>query len=343
MRFLFVGGGTGGHLTPAIGLAEGLEAKGHETLFLLSGRAVESAYMETDRAYYGLGFEPGRGPKTLRLMRCAWRARRHARRFRPHAVIALGGASSAAALGIPAAPLVLLEGNYVVGRSVRWMAGFSALCLTMFEDTAKQLKRAQAIGPVMRRDLAAVAVDEARRRLGLQPQLPTLLVLGGSQGAAQLNQLAQALAPKLHQLGWQMLVLSGPGKSATLAQAVDSWPVVVQEHCAQMGLAYSAADFVLSRGGASTIGELWLHALPAAILPYPWHRDRQQERNAEALVPGFLNLAACPPAEQEARLLQCLQDAEKREAMARALRLQRPADGQAKGVELLEEIALQIP
>lgn len=339
MRFLFVGGGTGGHLTPAIGLAEGLEARGHETLFLLSGRAVECNYVGQGRRTASLDFEKTRLPRPLALVKAAWRARRHAARFHPDAVIALGGAASAASLGVPAAPLVLLEGNHVVGKSVKWMAGFSVTTLTMFEDTAKQLRRADAIGPVTRADLDPRATADARAALGLDPSKPTLLVMGGSQGAADLNGLAARLLPDLALKGWQILALCGAGKGAELRVAAEHGePVVVVEHCSAMGLAYSASDFALTRGGASTVGELWLAGLPAAIAPYPWHKDRQQEHNARALEPGLLVLDD-DLVGQEKLVLACLFEQDRRQAMATALLQQRPPDGQRRGVERLEEIA----
>ncbi|MHC4379654.1 MAG: UDP-N-acetylglucosamine--N-acetylmuramyl-(pentapeptide) pyrophosphoryl-undecaprenol N-acetylglucosamine transferase [Planctomycetota bacterium] len=307
----------------------------------MSGRAVEQAYMGPDRATASLAFDTSRWPRPMALFGAALRARRHARRFRPDAVIALGGAASAASLGVPAAPLVLLEGNYVVGRSVRWMAGFSALIMTMFEDTAKQMRRAVAIGPVTRGLAAKMEQREARRALGLEEDRPTLVVMGGSQGAAQLNDLTASLLPQLSALDWQVLAICGPGKKQDLQEAAveSGTEVVVLEHCAQMGQAYSAADFALTRGGASTVGELWLHGLPAAILPYPWHKDRQQEHNARALEPGLLCLEGEDPVAQAADVLRCLTDTDLRAQMQSALQESRPPDGQDLGVTRLEEIA----
>ena len=345
MRFLFVGGGTGGHLTPAIGLAEGLEAHGHQTLFLLTGRAVEQAYVADGRAFASLGFDRSRWPRPFALVGAALRARSQARTFRPDVVIALGGAASAAALAVVGTPLVLLEGNLVLGRSVRWMAGFSALTLTMFEDTASHLARALAIGPVTRRSLQPIAREEARRALGLDPQRPTLLVMGGSQGATDLNRIALRLLPRLHRCGWQMLALCGAGKGQELRAASDQGlgEVVVLDHCEQMGHAYSAADFALTRGGASTVGELWLHALPAAVLPYPWHKDRQQQHNARALAPGILLLDGEDPAVHAEAILHCVDDTARRERMRDNLRARKPPDGQSLGVDKLEEIAARTP
>lgn len=343
MRVLFVGGGTGGHLTPALGLAEALEQAGHETLFLLGGREVEQDYVGQERATASLRFDQSRWPKPLALLGAMSRARRHAGRFRPHVTVALGGAASAASLAIPGAPLVLLEGNYVVGKSVRWMQRFAAATLTMYADTATQVRRGHQVGPLPRQALeaphgdAVAAQREARRHFGLDPARPVLLTLGGSQGAQDVNLAAQSVLPALGERDWQLLVLSGPGKAAAFS-ADQGKDCVVLEHCHEMGQAYTAADFVLSRGGASTLGELWLRALPALVLPYPYHKDRQQEWNARALAPGILCFAQWNDEAREA-LLHCLDDAEERARMAAALQQSGPLDGRAKAVRLLEEIS----
>jgi len=347
MRVLFVGGGTGGHLTPALGLAEALEQAGHETLFLLGGREVEQDYVGTERATESLRFEQSRWPKPLALLGAMGRARRHAARFRPHVTVALGGAASAASLAVPGAPLVLLEGNYVVGKSVRWMQSFAALTLTMYADTAGKIRRAQQVGPLPRKTLdgpcgesahdRSLAMRQAREHFGLHPDRPVLLALGGSQGARDVNLAAQSLLPDLRQRGWQLLLLCGPGKASAFAEDLSE-DCVVLEHCSEMGYAYTAAEFVLSRGGASTLGELWLRALPAMVLPYPYHKDRQQEWNARALAPGI----CCHEHWDESaktELLACLESPTRRAEMADALRKAGPLDGRAKAVQLLEEIS----
>jgi UDP-N-acetylglucosamine--N-acetylmuramyl-(pentapeptide) pyrophosphoryl-undecaprenol N-acetylglucosamine transferase len=349
LRVFLVGGGTGGHLTPALGLAEALEDAGHETFFLLGGREVEQAYVGADRRSAGLGFEPSRLPRPLALLRAMSRARRHAMHWRPQATIALGGAASAAALGVPYAPLILLEGNYVAGRSVRWMQRFAHATLTMYADTAGQVVRGRQVGPLPRRSLATMDAAAARRSLGLHPDRPVLLTLGGSQGAADVNRAAAALLPELRARGWQLLALTGAGRVAEVLDEVEDFDdvdevpegvpsdLVVRGHCDAMGAAYAAADFVLSRGGASTLGELWVTRVPGMVLPYPHHKDRQQERNARALEPGLL----CRPRfDEEAReqLLACLDDAARRAEMAASLAAAGPADGRAAAVAAVEEI-----
>ena len=343
MRFLFVGGGTGGHLTPAIGLAEGLESQGHETMFLLSGRSVEQAYFADGRAFASMQFESAKLPRPLALLFAMRYARHFARTYQPHAVIALGGAASAAALGIGGrrqCPLVLLEGNFVKGRSVKCMEIFAKRTLTMFAKTAQACRHGFVLGPVSRNTLESIPAAAARLQLGLDPLRPTLLVMGGSQGARDVNQIAMDLLPDLHRLGWQILALvgSGLGEGLQAALKTSGVPGLVLEHCAQMGLAYSAADFALTRGGASSMGEVWMHRVPAAVIPYPYHKDRQQEWNARALEPGVICLNDLDQAAL-ASVRACLESVELRASMATALAASDPGDGRVKGARVLAEIA----
>jgi len=324
-------------------LAEGLESQGHETMFLLSGRKVEQAYFADGRAFASLEFESSKLPRPLAVLFAMRHARHFAREYQPHAVIALGGAASAAALGIGGrrqCPLVLLEGNFVKGRSVKCMEMFATRTLTMFAQTAENCRRGFAMGPVSRNSLENIPAAEARLQLGLDPVRPTLLVMGGSQGARDVNKIAIDLLPDLQGLGWQMLALVGSGLGGELRAALKTLgvPGLVFEHCAQMGLAYSAADFALTRGGAASMGEVWMHRLPSAVIPYPYHKDRQQEWNARALEPGVICLNDLNQASLEP-LRACLESAELRATMATSLAASDPGDGRAKGARVLAEIA----
>ena len=347
MRVLFVGGGTGGHLTPALGLAEALEQRGHQTLFLVSGREVERHYFADGRAHASLRYDESRLPRLLALPGACWRARATARAFQPDLVVAVGGGASAAALAVRK-PRVLLEGNVVAGPSVRWMQPYSRVTLSLFPETAKRLRGGACVGPLGRNQLAPQPRAAARAALGLPLDGPLLLCAGGSQGARAVNQAAVALAPRMAERGGSLLVLCGPGRLAELSQALAQWPKIffAREHCNEMGAAYSAADFALTRGGASTVAELWLHALPAVILPYPHHKDRQQEKNAAALAPGLRVVREADldaPALDEIVELCC--DPARREPMRRHLERLRGAgaDGRARAVALLEEILQPAP
>lgn len=340
MRVLFVGGGTGGHLTPATGLAEELRARGHTTRFLCNGRGVEEAYFQPGDDPHSLGIDDSKLPRPAALIRAMLRARREARSFVPDVVVALGGAGSTAALAVPGRPpLIALEGNFVVGRSVKLLDRFARYTLTLFPETAGQLRRGRCIGPIGRAALQRIDREQARAGFGLAPDRPVLLVMGGSQGAQDLNRAAIRLAPELAALGVQLLAVAGPGKESELRGACQkvALSAAVLDHCRDMGAAYSAADFVLCRGGAATMAELWLHRLPAAVAPYPYHKDKQQEHNANALVPGVRLIDPRDPAD-DAQILEPLADPLVRRRMAAYLEQVAPADGQASAADLLEEI-----
>ena len=181
-RFLFVGGGTGGHLTPALGLAEALEARGHQTHFLVNGRSVEELYFSEGRAHSSLAVDGSSLPRSLSLVPALWRARRLARSFHPDLVIGLGGAGSVAALAARRGkPLVLLEGNHVFGKSVRWMQPFAQRILTQYPETAEQSPKGICVGPLSRQNSASIPRDEACRQFGFSPENLVLLVTGGSR------------------------------------------------------------------------------------------------------------------------------------------------------------------
>lgn len=343
-RFLFVGGGTGGHLTPALGLAEELERRGHRCFFLVSGRAVEEGYFADRADHASLQIDRSRLPKALAILAAMLRLRAHARSLRPHAVIVLGGASSIAAYGWRKAPHVLLEGNLCAGKAVRWMQRGAAATLTLFPATADGLRRGHCVGPIGRAAMCAPPAIEARERLGLRPAGAVLLTAGGSQGARDINDFARELLPELAAMGGQLLALTGVGKVTELQAAAAEAGVhaVVLEHCSDMGAAYAAADFAVLRGGASTMAELLLTRLPALILPYPYHKDRQQFHNAAALEPG-VRCAERGDGNALCFVAEALRNPELRAQMRAALEAAAPADGAIAAATKVEEIAAGQP
>ncbi|PCH81916.1 MAG: hypothetical protein COB96_02370 [Planctomycetota bacterium] len=343
LRFLFVGGGTGGHLTPAVGLAEALRARGHQTMFLTSGREVEHSYLEGVGECQSLRLDESKWPKPLALGGAMLRARRSSRGFRPDVVVSLGGLSGCAAITAKRGrPLVLLEGNRVVGKAVRLMQGFADSTFTLFADTATELQTGYFVGPISRRSLAQQDSVLSRTKFGLPVDSTVLLVCGGSQGAAQLNDFIVDRAAELAGAGVSVLALCGLGKAEALRTAAkqSGLSAVVFEHCEDMGSAYSAADFALCRGGASTIAELWLHRMPSMIVPYPWHRDRQQEHNARGLGAGAVVVDELGAREWR-QLRSLLTVSAQREQMREVLAAEAPRDGLAVAVQLLEDFAVQ--
>jgi UDP-N-acetylglucosamine--N-acetylmuramyl-(pentapeptide) pyrophosphoryl-undecaprenol N-acetylglucosamine transferase len=337
MRVAFVGGGTGGHLTPAIGIAEELMSRGHQVEFWLSGRQVELNYIDDSISHRSLGIDDSALPRYVAALASFPRVRKYCRDFKPDLLVSLGGYGGATALAALPRPLVCLEGNVVVGKAVRLVSHFAKRVLVMFANTAVDVPRATVVGPISRSATALPSREQACAKFDLDHQRPVLLTMGGSQGALSLNQAVIEMLPELKRLNWQLLCLCGPNKQAAVHEAVEASGVdaVVLEHCSDMGAAYAAADFMLSRGGASTLAEIWLNQTPTMVMPY-MHKDRQQQLNAEQLAPGVQIFDGGE--ESRRRLCALLANANMREQMSQSLRESLVGDGRKIACDTLEEI-----
>jgi len=269
------------------------------------------------------------------------------RRHGSRVLLGLGGYTSlpavlaARSLGLPVA---LLEINAVAGKATRMLAPLARRVYHAWPSTlpAAPGRRHLWIGPPLAPAFRTGRPSEAESRaaraaLGLQPDLPLLLVLGGSQGAEGLNRFCREWAPKILARGVQILHQVGPGRSGEACVPFSGYHGV--EYLDDVARALAAATVVLCRGGASTLAEVAARARPAIIVPYPHHRDRHQERNAQALGPGvrildqkkleggFLDelVSLCGP-----------QGAARREEMAASLVASVPLDGGERlGADLL--------
>ncbi|MBP7142152.1 MAG: UDP-N-acetylglucosamine--N-acetylmuramyl-(pentapeptide) pyrophosphoryl-undecaprenol N-acetylglucosamine transferase [Opitutaceae bacterium] len=298
-RFLISCGGTGGHLAPGIALAEGLIARGHRVRLLISRKKVDARLIEK---YANMEFEPVPGTgfswRPVELVRFLWqqslgflKSLRLVRHFKPDAVIGFGGFTSAAFIAAGAftgLPVVLHEANRVPGRAIRLMGRFARRVYlppgvtlpTMSVDAVRE-----AALPV-RREFRREAVGDARRLLGLEESRPVVVVLGGSQGAAPLNDWARRALGTLTADGIQVYCVTGQGKGSAeriemASAAGERVRHVFVPFSDQMATLLSAADLVVSRAGAGTLAELMRIGTPAVLVPYPFAADNHQEANAD--------------------------------------------------------------
>jgi UDP-N-acetylglucosamine--N-acetylmuramyl-(pentapeptide) pyrophosphoryl-undecaprenol N-acetylglucosamine transferase len=301
-RFLLSCGGTGGHLAPGIALAEGLRARGHETLLAISRKRVDARMAEK---YPALRFVPLAGsglaggwtglPAFARDQAVALaQGVALLRRERPGAIVGFGGFTSAGVLAAGALlgiPLVLHEANRVPGRAVRLMARFARrVYLPGGVGLAGAARGAvREAGLPVRREFSRLPAAEARRSLGLAETAPAVAVLGGSQGASALNAWARDAWPRLAAEGFQLYVVTGPGREAEGAgewreRSRDGTEVraVFTPFTDRMAAVLSAADLAVTRAGAGTLAELARIGVPAALVPYPLAADNHQEANARA-------------------------------------------------------------
>lgn len=298
LHWVVAGGGTGGHVTPALALGERIAARGDCVLFLggetgLETRLVPEAGFElirlSSRQLMGQGLGRRIRAVPAMLWACA-RARRLLRERRADLVISIGGYASVPAVAaavLARVPLALVEPNAIPGRANRAAARFARRIFVQFESAADAFgaRRGRVVdaGIPLRRALVQAFAREAPRR---RPAVPfQLLVFGGSQGAHQLNEAMIQAAPRLdpdaleifHQAGEadRERVASAYTRAGLRAEVVAFEPAMPRR--------YRRADLALCRAGALTVAELAMASLPSLLVPYPFAADDHQAANARAL------------------------------------------------------------
>ncbi|MBJ7258099.1 MAG: undecaprenyldiphospho-muramoylpentapeptide beta-N-acetylglucosaminyltransferase [Chthoniobacterales bacterium] len=298
MKFVVACGGTGGHLFPGLAVAEELRAGGHEILLLVSEKTIDERAL---RAFPGMpreslpsvGLSSALSPAVLKFAQRMVASYRKCAgifgRFRPDAVLGMGGFTSIAPLaaarrrGIPA---YLHESNAVPGKAIRLGARFCREVLLGFEDCARHFpgRAVRVTGTPIRSELVVdvPAKARARRVLGLGPDDRTLLVMGGSQGAAGINARMAEAAQHLRGSGMQIIHLSGEQDAGKVRAAYRDagLAAVVLPFCDRMQDAYAAADLAVSRSGAASLTELSWFGIPSILIPYPHAAEDHQTLNA---------------------------------------------------------------
>lgn len=197
--------------------------------------------------------------------------------------VALPAYLAAKRLGVP---IVVHEANARPGLANKIGSRYAAQVAVSTPDS--KLRNSRYIGIPLRRSIAtldrAAARPEARAMFGLDPNLPTLLVTGGSQGARRLNEVIQQVAPWLQQAGIQILHAVGPKNELPQVHQMPGMPPYIPvSYLDRMDLAYAAADMMLCRAGAMTVAELSAVGLPAAYVPLPIGNG-EQRLNAQPVV-----------------------------------------------------------
>jgi UDP-N-acetylglucosamine--N-acetylmuramyl-(pentapeptide) pyrophosphoryl-undecaprenol N-acetylglucosamine transferase len=292
-------GGTGGHLFPGLAVAEVLQRAGCSVSLAISPKAVDQLAVRT-----ALGMEAitlpavglGRG-QLIAFLKGFWQSYRAARKiFRarpPKAVLAMGGFTSAPPIlaGRKAgATTCLHESNSVPGRANRWLAPKVDLVFVGFPSAARGLNNHSLTitGTPVRPQFRAMDAAGCRVALGLRPDKPVLLVMGGSQGASGINHLLLGSLPQLAEQmpELQILHLTGSGdfEKVRAAYAAQKLKAVVRPFLSEMEFALGAATAAINRAGASSMAELAAMRLPALLIPYPDAADNHQYFNAQAWV-----------------------------------------------------------
>ncbi len=297
--FLLTGGGTGGHVYPGLALAAELERQSPGARVVWVGTSDRLEARAVPRAGYAfetvdVAFLKGRRGLALagalaRLPGAGLQAMRVVRRHRPVAVVGLGGfvsgpvCAAAAAMGIP---VFLLEQNARPGVTNRAVARLARRVYASFDASTPHFPagKVRVLGNPVRRDLV-----DAARRAGRRVEGPArVLVFGGSQGAASINEHVPRIFGELARAGvaFEVRHATGEGRDAGVRQAWRDAGVDadVTPYIDDMGAAYRWCDLAVCRAGATTIAELTAVGVPALYVPFPFAADDHQTANALAVV-----------------------------------------------------------
>ena len=295
---LLAGGGTAGHVSPLLALADALRRRDPEVRVTALGTETGLEARLVPARGYDLRFVPRvplprRPDPALLALPGALRgavaaARRAIDETGAQVVVGFGGYVSAPAYLAARQrriPVVVHEQNARPGIANRLGARLTRFVATTFPDTP--LARARVLGMPLRREVSQLdrpaRRDEAMAAFGLDPQWPTLLVTGGSLGAQSLNTTFASRAGELSAAGLQVLHVAGAGKEFVPDLPAVGAPYVVVPYADRMELAYAAADLVVCRSGANTVCELTAVGLPAVYVPLPIGNG-EQRLNAGAVV-----------------------------------------------------------
>ncbi len=306
LRIIISGGGTGGHIFPAVSIANAIKAKRPEAKILFVGALGRMEMQRVPAAGYEIKGLPVRG-----LIRPLWslknvgvlldylKSKRMAKliikEFKPSAAVGVGGYASGAtldaahALGIPS---LIQEQNSYAGKTNKMLsAKVDKICVAYdgmerFFPAGKIMKT----GNPVRQNITSTATsrEDARKSFGLDPEKKTILIVGGSLGARTVNESVLAHLDEIEKSGVQFIWQTGKFYYQSIMEQLKNHADIpmlkVLDFISDMGAAYKAADLVISRAGASSISEFCLIGKPVILVPSPNVAEDHQTKNAMALV-----------------------------------------------------------
>lgn len=297
--YVFAGGGTGGHLFPAIAVARALQAQQPDSriTFVVSRQPLEHDILHREpfeqHAIAAVSTaDLRRSPVCFawRYWRAAQTARAWLREVQPRVVIGCGGYVSvptSVAAGRMGIPLLLLEQNVVPGRATSWLSRRAVCVCASFEESRRWLPGARHIivtGNPVRAEIARLAEQEP----AAPAERPSLLILGGSQGAASLNRAVLRVVEQHKEAlaAWRVVHQSGAEDEQAVRDRYRALGVSAEvcRFIVEMAGAYAAAAVVVSRAGATTLAELACAGRPAVLVPYRLAIRDHQRHNAEPFV-----------------------------------------------------------
>lgn len=333
MRVVLAGGGTGGHVIPALAIANQLRScYDADILFIGTARGIETRLVP--KAGYGLKLIQVGALKKVTLAtrlktlfdlpRAIAESSRILREFRPDVVISVGGYASGPAVvaaALSSIPSVIFEPNYVPGFANRVAAVMASAAAVHFPATCEYFRNCHVTGVPVREAFFQVPPRPANAR-------PAVLVFGGSQGARAINQAVIGALPQLRAAMPELLILHQTGErdydEAQRAYLVAGISAEICPFIENMPEAFRRADLLICRSGASSVAEVTAAGKPAIFVPFPHAADDHQRRNAEALVSEgaaeLLPELGLTPQRLSEVMLKLLRDRQRLAAMSQAAR-----------------------
>lgn len=303
MKILISGGGTGGHIFPALAIANAVKRREPNAEILFVGAEGRMEMERVPAAGYEIvglpvaGFDRRRLWRNFGVLWKLWRSMRKARRvlrdFRPDVAVGVGGYASGPMLkeaqkrGIPT---LIQEQNSYAGVTNKLLAANARKICVAYEGMERFFPAEKIVktGNPVRSNIMDVRLsrEDAKRQLGFNPNRPLVVVVGGSLGARTINDSMKIAVAGLLKSGVSVLWQTGKlyaDECRDAVMSVEDANLQVTPFVGRMDLAYRAADLMVSRAGASTISELQLVGMPAVLVPSPNVAEDHQRKNAEAL------------------------------------------------------------
>lgn len=288
-RLMVMAGGTGGHVFPALAVAQSLRKDGVEVTWLGTKKGIEAKVVPlNDIPLEWVSVEGLRGKGILslllapfKLVRAMWQSARAIKRVQPDCILGMGGfvaGPGGLVARLLGCKLVVHEQNAVAGLTNRYLAKIAHRVLTGFPEVADLPADALWVGNPVRQDIQVKQLSAGQR--------VNVLVLGGSQGAHSFNQKLPAVFGQLSGVDFALWHQTGRDRKPAVVEkyAEQKLDVRVTEFIDDMAEAYAWADLLVCRAGAMTIAECCAAAKPALLIPFPFSAGDHQFRNAEAMV-----------------------------------------------------------
>lgn len=304
LRIVISGGGTGGHIFPAVSIANAIKAKRPDAKILFVGALGKMEMQRVPAAGYEIkglpicGFDRKHLLKNVVVLFKIWKSQRMAKKiirdFKPMAAVGVGGFASGPTLNVCAKkgiPCLIQEQNSYAGVTNKLLAKKADKICVAYEGMQRFFPSDKIVmtgNPVRQNVLQTpLSKEEARQQFGLDPNKKTVLLIGGSLGARTLNESVLQNLDLIERSGVQFIWQTGKYYSDSIAEQLKgkTLPMLkVTDFISDMGAAYKAADLVVSRAGASSISEFCLIGKPVILVPSPNVAEDHQTKNAMALV-----------------------------------------------------------